>query len=251
MAGHNKWSKVKHIKAREDSKRSKVFSRLSKEISIAARDGGGDVGMNPRLRTAVDNAKAVSMPKDNIERAIKRGTGELGGDAIEEITYEGFASGGVAVIVEVSTDNKNRSAADVRMLFNKNHGNMGTSGSVAYLFKRIGEIRIALEDVTEDELLEKAGDAGAEDISSDEESHVIHTAADQLGAVAAALSDAGLNLQSQNLVYVPENQVLVEDASEASKILRLYEALDDYDDTLNVFANFDIPDAILEEALGD
>jgi len=251
MAGHNKWSKVKHIKAKEDAKRSKAFSKLSKEISIAARDGGGDVGMNPRLRTAVDNAKAVSMPKDNIERAIKKGTGELGGDAIEEITYEGFASGGVAVIVEVSTDNKNRSAADLRSLFNKNNGNMGTTGSVSYLFNRVGEIRIALEDISEDDLLEKAGDAGAEDIFVEEDSHVIHTAADQLGAVASALTEAGLNLRGQNLVYVPENLVLVEDASEASKILRLYEALDEYDDTLNVFANFDIPDSILEEALGD
>ena len=251
MAGHNKWSKVKHIKAREDAKKGKVFSRFSKEISIAARDGGGDPGMNPRLRTAIEGAKSVSMPKDNIERAIKKGTGELGGEAIEEITYEGFAPGGVAVIVEVCTDNKNRSAADVRHIFNKRNGNMGTSGSVAYQFRRCGEIRVALGDLSEEELLEKALEAGANDVSADEEDHLVFTAPEDLGSVASHLRDDGLNLKSENLVYIPNADTLVtiNDPGEAAKVLRLYEALDEYDDTLNVFANFDIPDEVIEEAL--
>lgn len=251
MAGHNKWSKVKHIKARVDAKKGKVFSRFSKEISIAARDGGGDPSMNPSLRTAIDGAKAVSMPKDNIERAIKKGTGELGGDAIEEITYEGFASGGVAIIVEVCTDNKNRSAADVRQLFSKNNGNMGNSGSVAYQFKRCGEIRIPLADADEEKVMELAIEAGADDVSADEEDHIINTEHDQLSTVADALREAGLNVQSPSLVYIPENTVSVTDPSEASKVIRLYEALDNYDDTLNVFANFDIPDDVLDQAMAN
>lgn len=249
MSGHSKWSKVKHIKARVDAKKGKVFSRFSKEISIAARDGGGDPGMNPSLRTAIEGAKAASMPKDNIERAIKKGAGELGGDAIEEITYEGFGSGGVAIIVEVCTDNKNRSAADVRQIFSKNNGSMGTSGCVVHQFKRSGEIRIPLDAIGEDDLLLKALEAGADDLSADEEDHILTTAADQLGTVASALVEQGLNVKSQDLVYIPENTVAIGDASEASKIIRLYEALDDYDDTLNVFANFDIPDEVLEDVM--
>ena len=249
MAGHNKWSKVKHIKARVDAKKGKVFSRFSKEISIAARDGGGDPSMNPRLRTAIDGAKSASMPKDNIDRAIKKGTGELGGNAIEEITYEGFSPGGVALIVEVCTDNKNRSAADVRLIFNKRGGSMGTAGSVSYQFQRCGEIRIGLEDVSEEELLEKALEAGANDVSADEDDHLIFTAAEDLNTVASKLRDHGLNLNSQNLVYLPETTVPINDPKEAAKVLRLYEALDEYDDTLNVFANFEIPDEVIEEAL--
>ncbi len=251
MAGHNKWSKVKHIKAREDAKKGKVFSKLSKEISIAARDGGGDPGMNPRLRGAIEAAKSVSMPKDNIERAIKKGTGELGGEALEEITYEGFGPSGVAMIVEVSTDNKNRSVAEIRSIFNKANGSMGTSGSVSHQFTRLGELRLPLDAASEDQVFEIASEAGAEDISSDEEDHVVHTQPEDLGAIATTLTNHGFSLKSQNLVYLPIVSVAIDDPSQAGKVLKLYEALDEYDDTLNVFANFDIPDAILEEALAN
>lgn len=247
MAGHNKWSKVKHIKARVDAKRGKLFSRLSKEISIAARDGGGDPGMNPRLRQAVDAAKAVSVPKDNIERAIKKGTGELGGEAIQEITYEGYAPGGVALIIEVATDNTNRSAADIRSTFTKNNGSLGSSNSVTYLFDRKGEIRLPLTAATEDQLLELAMDAGAEDVSVDDDEHVVITPHDQLNNAATFLRDKELPVSSQQLVYLPQNTISVEDTSEAKQILRLYEALEEYEDTINVFSNFDIPDSILEE----
>lgn len=251
MAGHNKWSKVKHIKAREDAKKGKAFSKLSKEISIASRDGGGDPSMNPRLRTAIDAAKSVSMPKDNIERAIKKGTGELGGDAIEEVTYEGFGPHGVALIVEVSTDNKNRSVADVRSIFNKANGSMGTTGSVSHQFRRLGEIRVDLNAIQEDQLLELCLEAGAEDVTTDDEDHIVMTAPDALSDVASVIVQQGIDLKSQNLVYLPETSVVIDDATQASKIMRLYEALDEYDDTLNVFANFDIPEAILEEALAN
>tara|TARA_R110002096_G_scaffold4493_10_gene20841 strand:+ start:9413 stop:10168 length:756 start_codon:yes stop_codon:yes gene_type:complete len=251
MAGHNKWSKVKHIKAREDAKKGKAFSKLSKEISIAARDGGGDPSMNPRLRTAIDAAKSVSMPKDNIERAIKKGTGELGGDAIEEVTYEGFGPSGVALIVEVSTDNKNRSVADIRSIFNKANGTMGTTGSVSHLFRRLGEIRVDLSAIEEDKLLEICLEAGAEEVANDEEDHIVQTAPDALNEVASAIIQEGIDLKSQNLVYVPEVSMAIDDASQASKVVRLFETLDEYDDTLNVFANFDIPEAILEEALAN
>ncbi len=251
MAGHNKWSKVKHIKAREDAKKGKVFSKLSKEISIAARDGGGDPSMNPRLRTAVDAAKQVSMPKDNIERAIKKGTGELGGSALEEVTYEGFGPQGIAMIVEVSTDNTNRSVADIRSIFNKANGSMGTTGSVVHQFRRVGQVCIPLEAASEEQLLEVAMEAGAHDVSSDDETHVIHTAPEDLAAVVDALRGQNFPIDSQSLAYLPDASVTIDDPTQAANVLRLYEALDEYDDTLNVFANFDISEAILEEALAN
>ena len=238
---------MKHIKARVDAKKGKMFSKLGHEIFIAARDGGGDIDLNPRLRQAVDAAKSQSMPKDNIERAIKKGTGELEGEAIEEITYEGFGPGGVGMLVQVATDNKNRSAAEIRNIFNKNNGNMGTSGSVAHLFQRSGEIRLKTDSIGDDDLLEAALDAGAEDVSRDDGDHVIVTAADQLNTVANHLRDeSGLTLSSQELVYLPLTPIDVTENSIASQVIRLYEALDDYQDTLNVFANFEIPDDILE-----
>ena len=246
MSGHNKWSKIKHIKAKEDAKKGKLFSKFAHEIAIAARDGGGDVDLNPRLRQAIDAAKSQSMPKDNIDRAVKKGAGELEGGMIEEITYEGFGAGGVGMLVQVATDNKNRSAADIRSTFNKNDGNLGTSGSVAHLFEQKGEILIDVELINEDEIFEKALEAGADDVSTDDDEHIILTAADQLNSVAAALRDGGLQLKSQGLVFIPNAPLEITDSSVASQVLRLYEALDDYDDTLNVFGTFEIPDEILE-----
>ncbi len=251
MSGHNKWSKIKHVKAKEDAKKGKIFSKFAHEIAIAARDGGGDPSMNPRLRQAIDSSKAQSMPKDNIERAIKKGTGELDGGVIEEITYEGFGAGGVGLLVLVATDNKNRSAADIRSAFSKNNGNMGTAGTVAHMFEQKGEILIDAEFISEDDIFEKALEAGADDVSTEDGEHIILTAADQLNTVAAALRDGGLQLKSQGLVFIPNTPIEITDTSIASQVLRLYDALDDYDDTISVFGTFEIADEVLETLMAN
>ncbi len=246
MAGHNKWSKVKHIKARVDVIKGKVFSKCAHEIALAARAGGGDPGMNARLRAAIDNAKAVSMPKDNIERAVKKGLGELGGDAIQEVTYEGYGPAGVAFLIETATDNLNRTAADIRSIFTKNGGSVATPGSVAYQFDRKGEIRIAAEGAGDDAMMEAAILAGADDVHSDETEHIVHTAPAELAAVAGGLRDAGFAIVSEKLVSVPQNPALVADPDIARQVMKLYERLDEYDDTLNVFTNFEVADEIVE-----
>lgn len=247
MAGHNKWSKVKHIKARVDARKGKVFSRFSQEISIAARDGGGDPDLNPRLRTAIEGAKAQSMPKENIERAIKKGTGELGGEAIQEVTYEGYGPGGIALIVEVTTDNTNRSAAKIRELFTKNGGSIATPGAVSYQFDRMGEIRVPRDDRAEEEMMVAAVEAGAQDVQPDDEDYVFHTDPAQLNDVASALEKRGLKPGSQQLVSLPQNPTVIEDLQAAKQALRLYEILDDYEDTMNVFTNFEFSDEILAQ----
>lgn len=246
MAGHSKWSKVKHIKGAADAKRGKLFSKLSKEITVAAKMGGSDPAMNPRLRTAVLTARAQSMPNDSIDRAIKRATGE-GADAqsIEELVYEGYGPGGVAIIVEVATDNKNRTAADLRLLFTKNHGNLASSGSVSYMFHRKGQITVPLAAINEDRLLEIILDAGAEELASEEEHYVITTAHDRLYAVAEALKNAGVVADSQKLTYIPENTVPIADENVAAQVIRLCEAIDDNDDVQNVYSNFDVPEETL------
>lgn len=251
MSGHNKWSKVKHIKARVDAKKGKMFSKLAHEITIAARDGGGDPATNARLRQAIDSAKSVSMPKENIERAVKKGTGEIEGGQIDEVTYEGFGPHGIGMIVQVATDNKNRSAADIRSIFNKNNGNMGTSGSVSYLFNRSGEIRIAAEAVSEDALLEAALEAGAEDVGLADGEHIVITPADQLAEVAGRLRDGGLSLKSQELVFLPATPIEVTERSTANQAIRLFEALEDYQDTLSVFSNFELSEDLLEAMAED
>src|SRR5213595_2337215 len=195
MAGHSKWSKVKRFKGAIDAKRGKIFSKLSKEITIAAKSGGGDPTANPRLRSAIQTARAQSMPSDNIERAIKRGTGEgVEAQHFEEIVYEGYAPGGVAVIVEAATDNKNRTAAEIRSIFSKNNGNLGASGSVSYMFHRKGQIALPRLSMAEDKIFELALEAGAEELTNDEEAYVIGTAPDQLYAVAEALKNAGVTI---------------------------------------------------------
>ena len=245
MAGHNKWSKVKRLKGALDVKRGKLFSRFSKEITVAARLGGGNPATNPRLRVAVQSARSASMPNDNIDRAIKKGTGELGAQAVEEMVYEGYAPGGVALIVEAATDNKNRTAADMRLIFTKNHGNLGGPGTVSFMFHRKGQITVPLAAAPEDRLLEIILDAGAEELTSDEEHHVIITPPDQLYAVAETLKKATIEPDAQKLTYIPENSVTVSDEQTAAQVLKLCDALDDCDDVLNVHANFDIPDDIL------
>lgn len=247
MAGHNKWSKVKHIKARVDAIKGRVFSKCAHEIALAARAGGGDPAANARLRTAIENAKAVSMPKDNIERAIKKGTGELGGDAIQEVAYEGYGPAGIAFIVEMATDNLNRSAADVRSIFTKNNGSVATQGSVSYQFDRKGEIHIPADAIDEEKLMELAIEAGADDVQGDEDEHLIFTAPAALGSVANELRAAGLAITSEKLVSIPQNPSVVSDAEIARQVLKLHDQLDDYPDTVNVFTNFEVADEILEQ----
>jgi len=247
MAGHNKWSKVKHIKARVDAIKGRVFSKCAHEIALAARSGGGDPAGNARLRTAIDLAKAVSMPKDNIERAIKKGTGELGGAAIQEVTYEAYGPSGIAFIVEMATDNINRTAADVRTIFTKNHGSVATPGSVAYQFERKGEIRLAADGLPEDRIMDAAIEAGADDVQSDADEHVILTAPTDLGAVANALRAIGLTPVSQKLVSIAQSPTMVDDLETAKQVMRLYDLLDGYADTVNVFTNFEVSDDILAQ----
>lgn len=247
MSGHNKWSKVKHIKGAADAKRSKLFSKLAKEITVAARDGGGDPDLNARLRQAVTNAKKQSLPGDTIERAIKKGTGEIEGVSYEEACYEGFGAGGIALIVEVITDNKNRSFADLRTLFSKNNGNLGEPNSVSHMFDRKGEIKLSEESSDEEEVMLLAIEAGAEDVVNDDELYYVITANDKLSMVANAISASGAQIESQKLIYVPKTTESVRDLSTARQILRLFAALDDYDDTQNVYGNFDITEHLMEK----
>lgn len=247
MAGHNKWSKVKHIKGVVDVKRGRAFSKLSHEISIATKEGGKDPDLNPRLRHAIAAAKNQNMPNDNIQRAIKKGAGEIEGVTYEEITYEGYAPGGVALLIETATDNKNRTAASIRSAFNKHNGSMGNAGSVAYLFDRRGEIQVPLEEASEEQILEVALEAGVDDSSIVGDRHVLLTAHDSLSSAAESVREAGLNVSSQKLVYVPQTTIAIDDPQTATKVLRLYEALDDEDDTVNVFSNFDIADDVMAQ----
>ncbi|MBE06583.1 MAG: YebC/PmpR family DNA-binding transcriptional regulator [Verrucomicrobiaceae bacterium] len=247
MSGHNKWSKVKHIKGAADAKRSKLFSKLAKEITVAARDGGGDPDLNARLRQAVTNAKKQSLPGDTIERAIKKGTGEIEGVSYEEACYEGFGAGGIALIVEVITDNKNRSFADLRTLFSKNNGNLGGPNSVSHMFDRKGEIKLSEESSDEEEVMLLAIEAGAEDVVNDDELYYVITANDKLSMVANAISASGAQIESQKLIYVPKTTESVRDLSTARQVLRLFAALDDYDDTQNVYGNFDITEHLMEK----
>ena len=248
MAGHNKWSKVKRLKGALDQKRGKLFSKLAKEISVAARSGGGDVGANPRLRSAVLAAKAQSMPGDNIVRAIQRGTGE-GPDraTFEELVYEGYAPGGVALLIEVATDNKNRTVADLRLIFSKNAGNLAATGAVGYLFQRKGQITVRRGLIEEDRLMELALEAGAEDVNSDDEHFVITTAHDQLYAVAETLKTAGVVTDSQKLTYIPDSTLHIGDAQTAAQVIRLCEALEENDDVQSVHANFEVPEEVLAQ----
>ena len=255
MAGHNKWSKVKHIKARVDVIKARVFSKCSHEIALAARAGGGDPAMNPRLRSAIDGAKAVSMPKDNIERAIRKGTGELGGNAIQEATYEGYGPGGIAFFVETATDNLNRTAADVRSMFTKNDGSIASPGSVAYQFDRTGEIRIPAEGVSTERLMEIAIEAGAtdaiandpDDDGDDEAAHTLRTAPNELGTVANRIRELDIRVLGEKLVFIPRNLTVIDDIDVARGILKLHDQLDDHPDTVNVFTNFEVSDELLPQ----
>ena len=241
MSGHSKWATIKHAKGAADAKRGQMFTKFIKEISIAARMGGGDPNGNPRLRTAILKARAANMPKDNIERAIKKGTGALGGASYEELLYEGYAPGGVAVLVEVLTDNKNRAAANVRNLFSKNGGNLGATGSVAYMFNRKGVIEYDAEVVSEEKLMEEALEAGAEDIQADGGIITVTTDPNDFVSVLEALQEKGFESVSAEVSMVPATYMSLE-AETIRKVLKMVERLEEDDDVQNVYTNLDIPD---------
>ena len=244
MSGHSKWATTKHKKAATDAKRGKIFTKIGKEISVAARLGGGDVSGNPRLRTAVAKAKAVSLPAENIKRAIQKGTGELPGVSYEEITYEGYGPGGVAVIIESMTDNRNRTVSEIRNIFSKANGNMGEAGCVSWMFHKKGYIVVSSAKANEDQLMTLALDAGAEDMQVEDDNFVITTALADFEKVKKALEDAGVAMEMSELTMIPQTYVKL-DGKEAQQMLRLVETLEDNDDVQNVYANFDIPDEIL------
>ena len=245
MSGHSKWATIKHKKGAADAARGKLFAKLIRQVEVAAREGGGDPDMNPTLRTMFQKARDASVPIDTIERAIKRGTGDLEGVIYESITYEGYAPGGVAVLVDVLTDNRNRSGSEIRNLFSKHGGSMAEPGAVAWQFERKGVVLVD-RSVEEDELMLLALDAGAEDIADDGEAWRVTTPPTDLHAVRTALEGAGLAVHSAELTMVPNATIALETDEAAKKVLRLIDVLDDNDDVQDVYANFDIPDAILE-----
>ncbi len=247
MSGHSKWSTIKHKKAANDSKRGKLFSRLIKEITAAARLGGGDVDMNPRLRTAIATAKSSNLPNDNIEKAILRGTGELEGESLEEAVYEGYGPGGVALIIEVITDNRNRTIAAVRHALSKFDGRIGERGCVAWGFDKCGLIVVDADSIDEEELFLVAADAGAEDLTPQEDTIEIITPYEQFDNVVTAIQSTDASIQLAEVSMIPQNTVRLE-GKEAERMLRLMVALDELDDVQKVYANFDIPDDILEAA---
>jgi YebC/PmpR family DNA-binding regulatory protein len=247
MSGHSKWSTIKHKKGAADAKRGQLFSKLARAIIVAAREGGPDPEGNLALQNAIEKARAASMPKENIERAIARGSGAAGeGDSFDHVTYEGYGPGGVALLVEAVTDNRNRTASDVRHIFSKHHGNLGTTGGVAWQFDRKGLLLVDASAADEEELTLLAADAGAEDVSLDGHTFQITTAPEDLAAVRRALEDAGIALESAELTMVPKTTVRIADEAEARKLLRLVDALEENDDVQGVYANFDIPESVLE-----
>lgn len=246
MSGHSKWHSIKHKKAAIDAKRGKIFTRIIRELTIAAKMGGGDPAANPRLRTAIAAAKDVNMPWKNIENAIKKGTGEIEGVEYEEITYEGYGPGGVAVMVEASTDNRNRTAAEIRHLFSKADGALGAVGSVSYLFQKQGIIRVPQEGADEDKVMEAALEAGAEDVRPEEEGFTIVTAPSALAEVREALEAAGFKIESAEVANNPTTTKHVE-GKDAEKLIKLLNGLEDHDDVSNVSANFEMSDELIEQ----
>lgn len=245
MSGHSKWSNIKHKKAAVDAKRGKIFTKLIRELTIAARHGGGDLNANSRLRTAISTAKSNNMPNDTIERAIKRGSGEAGGEELHEITYEGYGPGGSAVLVQVLTDNKNRTVSEIRRIFTKYGGNMGESGCVAWMFEMKGRIAFDKESVDEDKLFEVALEAGADDVSDEDDEFIVVTSPDNFEAIKSAIEESGLKHTSAEVTMVPKNSVQIEGRG-AEQMLRLMEALEDSDDVQNVYSNFDIEEEFMQ-----
>ena len=249
MSGHNKWSSIKHKKAKEDAKRGKVFTKIIREIIVAARDGGGDPEMNPALRNAVNKATSENMPKDNIERAIKKGTGELEGVNYEYVMYEGYAPGGVAMLIEAVTDNRQRTVAEVRHVLSKHNGSLAEKGSVSWNFTQSGTILVLKEEFNEDELMMIALDAGAEDFSEEDEFFIITTDSKELYNVVHILEEKDIKIDKADLEYVPQNTVPANDY--AAQVIKIIEALEELEDVQNVYANFQIDDEILEKVASE
>jgi YebC/PmpR family DNA-binding regulatory protein len=247
VSGHSKWSTIKHKKGAADARRGKLFSKLSRAIMVAAKEGGADPASNQALQNAIDKARSYSMPKDNIERAIAKGAGEgTDGSSFETVVYEGYGPEGVAVLVEALTDNRNRTASDVRHLFTKFGGNLGATGAVAWQFERRGVVLVPADGIDEDELVLAAADAGADDVERDGSTFVVSSSPEELTRVREALAAAGLELESVGLSMVPKTTVAIADESTAKAVVRLVEGLEDNDDVQDVYANFDIPEAVLE-----
>jgi len=251
VSGHSKWSTIKHKKGAADAKRGKLFSKLTRAIIVAAREGGPDPGANLALQNAIEKARSYSMPKDNIDRAIAKGSGaDTDGSSYETVVYEGYGPSGVAVIVEALTDNRNRTAGEVRHLFAKNDGNLGTSGAVAWLFERRGVVLVAADGADEDELTLAAAEGGADDVSLDGSSYQVLCAPESLHEVREAIEAAGFTVDNAELTMLPKTTVEVVDEADAKKVLRLIDQLEDNDDVQDVFANFDIPERVLEAVAG-
>ena len=247
MSGHSKWSTIKRKKGANDAKRGKIFSKLIKEITVAARQGGGDPEGKPRLRSAIAAAKAENMPKDNISRAIGKGTGGSDGETYEEILYEGYGPGGVAILVECMTDNRNRTVADVRHYFSKSNGNLGENGCVAWMFDKKGQILVDRETITEDELMDKAIEAGAEDVIEDENEFQVIIDAEEFNDVRDALEEQGVTFIEASISMIPKNTIEVSEEKVAVSLLKLLENLEDHDDVQKVHANFDIDSELMEQ----
>lgn len=246
MSGHSKWATIRRKKGALDAKRGKLFTKLIKELTIAAREGGGDPAGNPRLRLAIDNAKSANMPADNIERAIKKATGELEGVTISELTYEGYGPGGIAILVEVATDNKNRTVAEVRHIFSKNGGNMGETGSVAWMFEKKGVISLPKQNKSEDEIMEIVLNAGAEDLQTEDEYFEIQTDVESFEPVRKALVDKNLNLDNAAIQWIAKNTVNIA-GENAEKMMKLIEGLEDCDDVQNVYSNADFDEEFIKQ----
>ncbi len=248
MSGHSKWATIKRKKAATDAKRGKIFTKLIREITVAARDGGGDPNFNPRLRLAVDNAKSGNMPSDNITRAIKKGTGELEGVSYEEVAYEGYGPGGVALYIETLTDNQKRTVADVRHILTKLGGSLGTTGSVGWQFDRKGQIFVEASRYTEEAVFEAAIEAGADDVEREDDEFIVTTEASAFHEVKEGMRSAGIAFERAELSWIPQNEVRVE-GRDAEKLVKLLDALDDIDDVQQVSSNADIDEEILAQAL--
>lgn len=250
MSGHSKWANIKHKKARSDEKRGKEFTKIAKEITIAVRTGGGgDPEANSKLKLAIQKAKAINMPNDNISRAIKKGTGEMESEAIEEIIYEGYAPGGVAIMLEIATDNRNRTASEIRHLFSKANGNLGETGCVAWMFKRAGYIALSKESLKldEEELMLIALELGADDVREEDDSYEVITSPEVFMEVKEGLEGQGIRLEDADVVMLPENTVEINDVDTAARVIKLVDLLEDHDDVQNVYTNMSIDDNILEQ----
>ncbi|OXU14527.1 YebC/PmpR family DNA-binding transcriptional regulator [Sedimentisphaera salicampi] len=247
MAGHSHWAGIKHKKAANDAKRGKIWSKISRLIMVAAKNGGGDPNTNLPLRYAIDKGKQANMPKDTIEKAIKKGTGELGAVSFEEVVYEGYAPGGVAVMIDALTDNRNRTAPEIRKLFEKRGGSMGTSGCVSYMFAKKGIIFISAAKADEEQLMDLVLSSGADDMENHGDMYEISCAPEAYNDLKSAIDDAGIEVESAEVAMVPDNNVEISDPEKAQKILNLIESFEEHDDVQNVYSNFDIPDSVMKQ----